>query len=74
MDFKIDLHGVKHEDVQRLLDSFIWEHMKKKTPAIQIITGNSPEMKRIVSGIVSEYGLSAEDSFTNTACLNVNLG
>jgi hypothetical protein len=47
--------------------------MKKNATSIKIITGNSSEMKRIVSEVVSEYGFTAEDSFTNSAAINVNL-
>jgi DNA-nicking Smr family endonuclease len=69
---EIDLHGVKHEDVGRILDTFIWEQMKRKASGIKIITGNSPEMKKIVSDIVSEYGLIAVDSIGNSAAIIVN--
>ena len=69
---EIDLHGVKHENVGRLLDSFIWEHMQRKSGGIKIITGNSPDMKQIVSAIVREYGFTAVESFGNPATLIVN--
>ncbi len=70
---ELDLHGIKHEEVGRMLDSFIWEHMKKKTSGIKIITGNSPEMKRIVGEILEEYGFEYNDSLGNAATLSVNL-
>lgn len=69
---EIDLHGVKHEDVGRLLDMFIWDQMKKKSSGIRIITGNSSEMKRIVSEIVREYGFEAVDTLGNSAAVNVD--
>ena len=69
---EIDLHGVKHEDVGRTLDTFIWEHMQKKSGGIKIITGNSPEMKKIVSDIVAEYGFIAVESYGNSASMVVN--
>ncbi len=52
----LDLHGIKHENVGSLLDSFIWENMKKGVSSVSIITGNSSTMKKIVSDIVDEYG------------------
>ena len=55
----IDLHGVKHENVRGLLDTFIWDNMKRKSNSVSIITGKSNEMKRIVSEILAEYGISA---------------
>jgi len=70
---ELDLHGVKHENVGQLLDSFIWQHMQRKTSAIKIITGNSPEMKRIVTDIVREYGFIANEGFGNTASMVVDL-
>jgi len=70
---KIDLHGVKHENVGSTLDSFIWEQMKKKAAAIHVITGNSPEMKRIVTEIAKEYGFDVADSFGNEAQMTLHL-
>lgn len=70
---QIDLHGVKHENVGSTLDSFIWEHMQKKSSAIHIITGNSPEMKRIVTEIAKEYGFEIADSFGNEAQMTLHL-
>ena len=69
---EIDLHGVKHEDVGKTLDTFIWEQMKRKASGIKIVTGNSADMKRIVSDIVTEYGFIAVESFGNPATLIVN--
>ena len=65
----IDLHGIKHEDVGGLLDSFIWENMKHNASAIKVITGNSDEMRKIVYDIANEYGFSVDDSWTNSATL-----
>lgn len=70
---QIDLHGVKHENVGSTLDSFIWEQMKKKAAAIHVITGNSPEMKRIVTEIAKEYGFEIADSFGNEAQMTLHL-
>lgn len=69
---EIDLHGVKHEDVGRTLDTFIWEQMQRKTASVKIVTGNSKEMKRIVSDIVAEYGFVAVESFGTSAIMIVN--
>jgi DNA-nicking Smr family endonuclease len=69
----IDLHGVKHESVSRLLDEFIWDNMKAKNSYASVITGNSDEMKRLVSEAVAEYGFVAEQSLINTGTLTINL-
>lgn len=69
----LDLHGVKHEEVQKILDGFIYENMMRKNSQITIITGNSSEMKRIVKDVVSEYGLTAVESITNTSQILIDL-
>lgn len=69
----IDLHGVKHEDVGKLLDSFLWENMQKNVKGIRIITGNSSEMKRIVNEIIEEYGFVAVEEYFNTGSICVNM-
>jgi len=70
---KIDLHGVKHEDVARLLDPFIWQNMKLGIRYIEIVTGNSDSMKKVVNDILSEYGYASEQSLTNSGTLYVTL-
>ena len=70
---KIDLHGVKHENVGSMLDTFIWEQMKKKAPAIHVITGNSSEMKRIVVEIANEYGFEVADTFGTSSQMTLLL-
>jgi DNA-nicking Smr family endonuclease len=69
----IDLHGVKHEEVGSMLDTFIWDNMKRKTSAVKIITGNSEDMKKIVWDIANEYNFLVDDSWTNTGVLIMNL-
>jgi hypothetical protein len=69
----LDLHGVKHADVGPLVDSFIWEHMKKKSSGIKIITGNSPEMRKIVTELAAEYGFTIVDCFGKTTEVLINL-
>ena len=63
---ELDLHTVKHEDVQRLLDSFLYKNMKKKTSRVNVITGNSEEMKKIVSTIANEHGLTSVQHMFNS--------
>jgi hypothetical protein len=42
---KLDLHGVRHHNVESLVERFIYEYESKP---MQIITGLSDEMIRIV--------------------------
>jgi DNA-nicking Smr family endonuclease len=69
----IDLHGVKHEDVSRLLDSFLWQNMQKKIKEVRVITGNSDEMKRIVRETLSDYGFASEEEYFNSGALIVKM-
>lgn len=64
---EIDLHGIKHEDVKQTLDKAIWECMKKKKHRLWVITGNSDDMKKIVSDVTKEYKLLAVESMFNPA-------
>lgn len=60
---KLDLHGVKHENVTRVVDEFIWECMQSGIPQATIITGNSDTMKHIVNQCLNEHGLCAHPYF-----------
>ena len=70
---KIDLHGVKHQNVQRKLDTFLTEHMNGNKNSIIIVTGNSVKMKEITKKVLSDYGLSGEPTFLNEGLLEVKL-
>ena len=63
MSSKLDLHGVKHFDVEdTVLD---WIHFQK-LPAI-IVTGNSEPMKNIVKNIlrINKYSYIVGDNINN---------
>jgi len=70
---KLDLHGVKHQDVRRIVDIFLWENMTKKKSQVIIITGQSDTMKSIVKECVKEYGMACKEEFLNTGSLLINL-
>jgi len=53
---ELDLHRIKHSDVRPLVIRFIEKHWDSDQ-TVQIITGNSSEMKRIVSAVLDEYQL-----------------
>lgn len=57
---ELDLHGIKHEDVKPLLIQFI-ESLWLTGTNVEIITGNSPEMKKIVIDVLKEYKLEYHD-------------
>jgi hypothetical protein len=52
---ELDLHGIKHKEVEGKLTRFIKE-TKSIRPAL-IITGNSIRMKKIAVDVIERYGL-----------------
>jgi len=54
---RLDLHRVRHENVPRIVVSFIEDHWNSRLEA-EIITGNSPAMRKIVEDILKEYKLT----------------
>ena len=62
----LDLHGVRHEDVELLVEDFI---LMNPAP-VRIITGNSPMMKSLVDEVVSRHELySQPESYWNLGSL-----
>ncbi len=70
---EIDLHGVKHSEVQKIIDSFLWENMKKNKKEVRVITGLSDQMKRIVSDITKEYQMDYYEDPLNGGVLIINI-
>lgn len=57
----IDLHGVKHEDARRIIDRLSNSYyMGDVKGTIKIITGHSPTMLDLVTGIFDEYMVDYE--------------
>ena len=73
MENRLDLHGVKHENVQPIVDKFLFEAMNKKKDRVYIITGNSDEMKRIVINVVKDYKFLVSESLFSSAELIIDL-
>ena len=69
----LDLHGLKHEYVYKIVDQFIGGHIIKRTPEVSIITGRSVKMKKIVSEILTDYHIIAQEEFANPGKLIINL-
>lgn len=70
---KIDLHGVKHENVSRQLDVFFWEMLQKKVTQVEIITGISQRMKEIVKETCKDYNFEVIENPINVGMLLVKL-
>ena len=52
----LDLHGVRHEDVERLLENFI---LLNEAP-LQVITGNSTYMQSKLESFCSKHSIPYE--------------
>lgn len=70
---KIDLHGTKHQDVQRKLDIFFWECMQKNITQVEVITGMSDRMKEIVIDTAIEYKFRVNEIQINPGSLFIDL-
>ena len=53
MTKKLNLHGVKHEDVDILVENFVLLN----EPPIKIITGNSERMTELVLNVLSRHDI-----------------
>ena len=50
---ELDLHGVRHAQVDRLVENFIF----LKEPPVRIITGNSQAMQGLVITVLNRHGI-----------------
>jgi DNA-nicking Smr family endonuclease len=69
----LDLHGVKHADVPKLMDQFIWEQMNKKSREVEIITGISQAMKQVVIKNLKDYDFIYNEASNNPGKFIVSL-
>jgi hypothetical protein len=59
--------------VQKHLDSFIWENMNKGSKEIDVITGISEQMKKIVRDIVIDYNMNCYEEPLNPGKIIIKL-
>jgi len=52
----LDLHGVRHEEVERLLENFILLNK----PPLKVITGNSDYMRAELENFCSKHNIAYE--------------
>lgn len=67
---ELDLHGVKHEDVDRLVENFI---LLNNLP-VTIITGNSQKMTELVKNVITRNNLSWGHVLPNWGAIVVKEG
>ena len=53
---ELDLHGIKHEDVDRIVENFVLLN----NPPLTIITGNSQKMSEIVRDVLERHDIMWE--------------
>ena len=70
---KIDLHGIKHEHVQRELDQFFWQMMQKGHAEVEVVTGISHMMKDIVKKVSEDYNFVVQEIPLNPGSLIVRI-
>ena len=70
---QLDLHGIKHSEVKILLDQFLWENMKSNQIEVEVITGHSEHMKKIVKDCIEDYMMKCEEDFLNKGKLIIKL-
>ena len=51
MKKRLDLHGVKHEDVDRIVENFVLLN----SPPIRINTGNSEKMMELTLNVLNKH-------------------
>ena len=56
MKNKLDLHGIRHSDVERLVENFVLLNK----PPLTIITGNSQRMTEIVINTLVTHDINFE--------------
>ena len=66
----LDLHGEKHEDVDRIVENFI---LLSECP-IKIVTGNSDKMKEIVKLVIKRHGFDWKYDVPNYGCIIISEG
>jgi hypothetical protein len=69
----LDLHGVRHADVPKLLDQFLWEQIQKKRREVEIITGISHAMIGLVVKNLKDYDFTYSEAWNNPGKLIVKL-
>ena len=62
---KLDLHGIRHDDVDRMVENFVF---KEEFPH-QIITGHSTKMNSIVINVLERHSFLWSYTFVCPASL-----
>ena len=52
---KLNLHGLRHHEVDRIVENFIIDTYNKNELPAEIISGNSIKMKEIVKNVIQRH-------------------
>ncbi len=69
MNIKIDLHGVKHQEVFNIISEKIESALKSKHPreyVFTVITGHSSKMEELVNITLDAYDIKPITTFLTT--------
>ena len=69
---RLDLHGVKHVDVRRKCDTFMTQ-IWGSYDCVDIITGNSDQMRKMVVSALSDYDVEISMSLQSSSVLRIYL-
>tara|TARA_Y100000593_G_C4176928_1_gene269978 strand:+ start:98 stop:298 length:201 start_codon:yes stop_codon:yes gene_type:complete len=56
MSKKLDLHGIRHDDVDRIVENFVLLN----NPPLEIITGHSDKMPELVIEVLNRHNIDWE--------------
>ena len=60
---KLDLHGERHREVDRIVENFVIDIYNKNELPIEIITGKSRKMRDIVETVLDRHGLKSYSKY-----------
>ena len=60
---KLDLHGIRHENVDALVENFVLNYQDEMP--LEIIYGNSPQMRQLVEECLERIQFSYNEGYQN---------
>jgi len=70
---KLSLYGYAINETKEVVESFIDDHILFGENKLEIVTGTNPNVKRIVTEIVENYGLHYKEHFYNKQVLIISI-
>jgi len=67
----LDLHGYKISQTNNIIDSFISDQLLFGVKKVEIITGDSKDIKSVVKKVVKNYGLQCKEHLYNKQVLTI---